>query len=206
MVTRWDLITVGNLSRNRYWGDDESKPARPTLCTSTLIRGDGFSLLVDPSCEDGERMAAELNRRSGLKLEQIDTVFLTHDHGDHHYGLRHFPGARWYAAEGVAAKINEAGQYDRKVEPAPARLFDCIEVIPTPGHTVDHHSLRFECEGLWVVIAGDAVMTRDFWRDRRGFPNSVDIEQAGRTIERLAEVADAIAPGHDNWFLTGRGR
>jgi glyoxylase-like metal-dependent hydrolase (beta-lactamase superfamily II) len=106
----------------------------------------------------------------------------------------------------VAAKINGTGQHDRKVEPAPAHLFDCIEAIPTPGHTADHHSLRFECEGLWVVIAGDAVMTHDFWRDRRGFFNSADIEQAGGTIERLAEVADAIAPGHDNWFLTGRGR
>jgi len=204
MIERWDLITMGNLSRNRYWGDDESKPARPTQCTTTLITSDGFRLLVDPACQDAERMAAELNRRSGLKVADIDAVFVTHDHGDHHYGLKHFADARWLAAPGVAAKINESKEYEKQVEGVSGKLFDDIDVASTPGHTMEHHSLRFDCEGLSVVVTGDAVMTRDFWRDRRGFFNSVDIELAGRTIEEIAKIADAVVPGHDNWFLGGR--
>src|ERR1017187_2209384 len=48
-VKRWDVITVGNLSRNQYWGEANDKAVRKVLCTCTLIRGDGFQLLVDPS-------------------------------------------------------------------------------------------------------------------------------------------------------------
>ena len=206
MIRRWDLITMGNLSRNRYWGEDESTPRRPTLCTTTLIVGDGFRLLVDPACEDAERMAAELDRRSGLNLSDIDAVFVTHDHGDHHYGLRHFPDAKWLAAAGVAAKINASKEYDKHVEPVSGKLYGDIDVLPTPGHTMEHHSLRFDCDGLSVVVTGDAVMTRDFWRDRRGFFNSVDIELAGQTIEAIAKIADVVVPGHDDWFVAERRR
>jgi glyoxylase-like metal-dependent hydrolase (beta-lactamase superfamily II) len=204
MIARWDIITIGNLSRNRYWGESEDRPVRPTLCTSTLIRGDGLCLLVDPSCQEAERMAAELDRRTGLRLSDINAVFLTHHHGDHHFGLAHFPDAQWLAAAGVAAIINQSGEYQKAVEPARHRLLEEIEVIPTPGHTRDHHSLRFDCDGLSVVIAGDAVMTQDFWRDRRGFFNSVDLELASRTMNQIAGVADIVVPGHDNCFLTLR--
>ena len=206
MITRWDLIAMGNLSRNRYWGEDESTPVRPTLCTTTLIIGDGFRLLADPGYEDAERMAAELSRRSGLKVSDVSGVFVTHDHGDHHHGLKHFAAARWFAAPGVAAKINESKQYEKQVEAVPGKLFDEVDVVPTPGHTVEHHSLRFDCDGLSVVVTGDAVMTRDFWRDRRGYFNSVDIELAGRTIEEIAKIADAVVPGHDGWFVGERRR
>ena len=201
MVERWDVITIGNLSRNRYWGEDEARPVRATLCTTTLITGAGFRLLVDPSCEDADRMAAELNRRTGLRLQAVDAVFITHAHGDHHAGLKHFPSARWLAAPGVAAAINASKAYPKAVEPVPGRLFDSIDVFPTPGHTSDHHSLTFVCDGLTVAITGDAVMTRDFWRDRRGFFNSVDLDLSTKTMNQLAAIADIIVPGHDNAFL-----
>lgn len=202
MIARWDIITIGNISRNRYWGESEERPLRPTLCTCTLIRGSDFSLLVDPSCQDADRMAAELDRRAGLKPADITAVFVTHHHADHHFGLAHFPDADWFAAPGVAAAMDASGDYDRKLAPAPDRLFDDIAVMPTPGHTLDHHSLRFECDGLSVIIAGDAVMTRDFFRDRRGYFNSIDPELASRTIGDIAAAADVVAPGHDNCFLT----
>jgi len=31
-VSRWDVITVGNLSRNRYWGEADNKAVREVLC------------------------------------------------------------------------------------------------------------------------------------------------------------------------------
>ena len=43
------IITIGNLSRNRYWGESDDRAYRPAICTCTLISGDGFRLLVDPS-------------------------------------------------------------------------------------------------------------------------------------------------------------
>jgi glyoxylase-like metal-dependent hydrolase (beta-lactamase superfamily II) len=207
MVQRWDIITIGTISRNRYWGEGDDRARRPAICTCTLVVTDQGRLLVDPCLPEADAMARELDRRTGLKLEETDAVFLTHEHGDHHFGLRHFPGARWLAAPVVAARLNESGQYDRLIEPVEGQLLGEIDLIPTPGHTLSHHSLRFDCEGLSVVIAGDAAMTRDFWRERQGYFNSADFELAARSIEQLAAIADLIIPGHDNYFLnreTGR--
>lgn len=204
MVKRWDIVTIGNLSRNRYWGEGEDRARRPALCTSTLILVAGHRLLVDPPIADAQRMAAELDRRTGLTTADIDAVFITHEHGDHHAGLTCFPSAQWCAAPAVAQAINATGRYDKPLQPASGTLFDLIDIVPTPGHTASHHSLRFDCDGLSVVIAGDAVMTRDFWAERRGFFNSADAAQASRTMESLAHIAGAIIPGHDNWFAVAK--
>jgi len=203
-IRRWDVITIGNLSRNSYWGEGDDRAVRPALCTSTLIIGDDFRLLVDPSLADAGTMAAELDRRSGLKPGDITAVFMTHDHADHTAGLAHFPDARWLAAPGVAAILNASGRLSRPVASVEGRLLDALDIIPTPGHTQTHYSLKLECEGMTVIVAGDAVMTRDFFRDRRGSFNAQDTALSARTIDALAAAADVVVPGHDNYFPTGR--
>lgn len=94
-VKRWDVVTIGNLSRNRYWGESDAKGVRAAICTCTLITGDGLS----------------------------------------------------------------------------------------------------------IVVAGDSVATRDFFRERRGYFNAVDFELSAQTMNKLAAMADIIVPGHDNYFL-----
>ena len=74
-VDRWSIITIGNLSRNQYWGEPNDKAFRDVLCTTTLIAADGFRLLVDPSVANPDGMAKELNRRTGLKLDDITAIF-----------------------------------------------------------------------------------------------------------------------------------
>jgi N-acyl homoserine lactone hydrolase len=201
-VQRWDVITIGNLSRNRYWGESDARGVRAAICTCTLIVGDGFRLLVDPSLADAAEMTRELDRRTGVKPRDVSAVFVTHEHGDHFAGWAHFPEAKWWAAPAVAEVLNKSAKLPRHVEGVMGRLFDTVEVIATPGHTATHHSLRFDCDGLSVVAAGDAVATRDFFRERRGYFNAVDSELSARTMDRLAAVADIIIPGHDNYFLT----
>jgi hypothetical protein len=46
MSMRWDIICIGNLSRNRYWGESEARPVRTALCTSLLVACDELRLLV----------------------------------------------------------------------------------------------------------------------------------------------------------------
>ena len=200
-VKRWDVITIGNLSRNRYWGESDAKGVRAAICTCTLITGEGFRLLVDPSLADAADMSRELDRRTGTKPRDITAVFVTHKHGDHFAGIAHFPDAKWLAAPAVAEILNKSGKLPRLVEGAADRLFDAVEVIHTPGHTNAHHGLHFNCVGLSIVIAGDSVATRDFFRERRGYFNAVDFELSARTMDNLAAIADIIVPGHDNYFL-----
>ena len=205
MIERWDIITIGNLSRNRYWGERDDRAFRPALCTSTLVRGLGLRLLIDAPLADAEAMESELNRRTGLRIADVTDVFLTHSHGDHVTGLSVFAHARWWAGSAVAESLNTNGGLAQAVQPVrEGQVAPGIEVIPTPGHTADHHSLRFECDGACVVVAGDAAMTRDFWRDRQGFHNSVDFEQVARTMDELEAIADIIVPGHDNYFIVGQ--
>lgn len=201
-VKRWDIITIGNLSRNSYWGEGNDKAVRKVLCTCTLISGDGFRLLVDPSEADAADMARELDRRTGLKLKDITAAFITHEHGDHWPGLPHFPDARWMASPGVAEILNSSGKLSRKVEPVTGKIFDGIDVLPTPGHTPSHNSLRFDCDGLSIIAAGDAMATRDFFRDRHNFYNAIDPKQGIASMNKIAEQADLIIPGHDNYFVS----
>ena len=136
-----------------------------------------------------------------VKLAPEQSVFVTHQHGDHWFGLTHFTDAKWLAAPEVATALNQTKKLPRKVEAANGRLFDAIEVVPTPGHTTSHHSLGFDCEGLSVVVAGDAVATRDFWRERRGYYNCVDFDLSAKSMDKIAGLADLVVPGHDNFFL-----
>lgn len=201
VIKHWDVITIGNLSRNRYWGESDEKPLRSAICTCTVISGKNFHLLVDPSLKDATAMATELDRRTGLSMEEIDTVFITHQHDDHLYGLKHFTGARWFAGPEIAMALNKSGKFDKLIEPAGRILLGEIDVIPMFGHTNDSYGLRFDFNGYSVVIAGDAVASKDYWDDNQMYYNVNDLEVARKTLADIRSIADIIVPGHDNYFL-----
>jgi hypothetical protein len=46
------------------------------------------------SLTEAKQMAAERDRRTGLRRADIDVVFVTHEHGEHRCGLRPFLPAR----------------------------------------------------------------------------------------------------------------
>ncbi len=200
-IKHWDVITIGNLSRNKYWGESDEKPLRSAICTCTVITGENFNLLVDPSLRDADEIATELDRRTGLSVDEIDTVFLTHQHDDHLFGLKHFTDAKWYAGPEVAAAINKSGKYEKKIEPAGKILLKEIDVIPMFGHTPDSYGLRFHHNGYSVVVAGDAVATKDYWDGGQMYYNVNDMEESTKTLAMIRSLADIIVPGHDNYFL-----
>lgn len=207
---QWDVLTIGHLSRNRYWDEIDERAYREPLCTSTLIRTAGHCVVVDPGLPPQE-MVRVLDQRAGIAPASVDIVFLTHFHGDHRVGLAAFPDAGWYMPPGEIAHwkiLLEPGSPDRQVldllRPAEPELIPGIRVVATPGHSVGHSSLLFESEGLRVVVAGDAAMTRDFfWHDDYYF-NTVDPEAAVTSIATVARAADVVVPGHDNYFLNRR--
>ena len=52
-------------------------------------------------------------------------------------------------------------------------------------------------------MAGDAVMTEDFFEAEEGFHNSVDFPT--KTIQKIKNVADLVIPGHSNFILNNNG-
>jgi glyoxylase-like metal-dependent hydrolase (beta-lactamase superfamily II) len=204
VIKHWDVITIGNLSRNRYWGESDEKPLRSAICTCTVVTGENFHLLVDPSIKDATLMATELDRRTGLSIEEIDTIFITHQHDDHLFGLKHFPKAKWVAGADVAAALNKSGKFDKQIEPAGKTLLGAFDVIPMPGHTPDSTGLRFDHNGYSIVISGDAVASKDYWDGGQMYYNVMDMEASKKTLAMISSIADIIVPGHDNYFLNLR--
>jgi glyoxylase-like metal-dependent hydrolase (beta-lactamase superfamily II) len=201
VIKHWDVITIGNLSRNRYWGESDEKPLRGAICTCTVVTGENFHLLVDPSIKDAAQMATELDRRTGLSIDEIDTVFITHQHDDHLFGLKHFSKAKWYAGTDVASALNKSGKFEKQIEPAGKTLLGAIDVIPMPGHTPDSTGLRFDFNGYSIVLSGDAVATKDYWDGGQMYYNVMDMEESKKTLAMIRSIADIIVPGHDNYFL-----
>ncbi len=171
-----------------------------------MISGENFHLLVDPSIRDATQMATELDRRTGLSIDEIDYVFITHQHDDHLFGLKHFAKAKWYAGSEVASALNKSGKYEKQIEPALKILLGEIDVIPMFGHTPDSYGLRFHYNGYSVVVTGDAVATKDYWDGGQMYYNVIDLEESIMTHSMIRSIADIIVPGHDNYFLNLQGR
>jgi glyoxylase-like metal-dependent hydrolase (beta-lactamase superfamily II) len=193
-------------------GEADDRAYRNPLCTSVLIRTRNRAIVVDPSLQPAG-MPSLLDRRPGLSIPEVDTVFLTHFHGDHRFGKDAFPEAEWLmAGEVVSAWRDEPPENDDdrrvldRLREAPGETAPDIALLATPGHTLNHHSLVFDAEGLRFVVAGDAAMTRDFIRARDYYFNTADTEAAVWSIEEIATTADMAVPGHDNHFLIRRER
>ncbi|GAB3918770.1 hypothetical protein GCM10011575_33660 [Microlunatus endophyticus] len=211
---RWDVLNIGNLSRNRFWGEPDDHAVRRAWCTSTLVRTRDLTLVVDPGLP-AEAMTQVLDQRAGLRPDDVDAVFVTHRHGDHRVGLDAFAGATWWMAgaeleswaEDAAQSASDPPDalLRARLQPAPDVLVSGVRVIATPGHTAGHSSVRLEADEGTVIIAGDAVMTRDFLIGREVFFNTVDREAARRCLDEIAATAVVVVPGHDNAFTVTAG-
>ena len=213
-AARWIVLTIGHLSRNRFWGEDESRARRPPLCTSALVRAGDAVILVDPPLPPSE-MPCLLDHRAGIAPDVVTHVYLTHFHGDHRAGLEAFPGIPWLMPDAevrywdalLARDATERGLLER-ITPLAAdggNVTRGVRTMHLPGHTPGLAGLIFDdADGFRVVIAADAAMTRDFFEARAGYFNSDDFEAVARSINRLRAEADVILPGHDNLFWNRR--
>jgi glyoxylase-like metal-dependent hydrolase (beta-lactamase superfamily II) len=200
----WAILTIGHLSANPFWGETERR--RTPLCTCTVLRTAAGLVLVDPSLPHPQ-MRELLFNQVGIDTQAIAHVFLTHFHGDHRYGLDAFPDATWWMppseAEHWAGRGNTLEQRIlARLQPADGELFPGVRTLALPGHTPGLAGLAFLWRGQRVVVAGDGVMTEQFFWAREGFHNSTDVEQARASIDVLARDADIVIPGHGNAFLT----
>lgn len=202
-TARVTVINIGALSMNRFW--NETERVRSPSATCTLLEVGGQRVIVDPS-PGADLLEPMLFACAGLRPENMDLVFLTHFHGDHHFGLHLFPGKPWLmSSTGLTdwkeRSPNESEFIDR-FSPAEERLPQGISLFPSPGHTRGHCSLLVKTKAGDLIVAGDAVMTEDFLEAEEGFHNSVDFGQATETIRRIKQAAQLVIPGHGNFCLT----
>ncbi|MBT4126359.1 MAG: MBL fold metallo-hydrolase [Chloroflexi bacterium] len=124
--------------------------------------------------------------RNGIELDSIDTVFLTHLHGDHvGWNLREdlperplsFPNARYRVHEAdwkhfttaeMLADTNRGEATNRSVMPlekqgvldlmdGETELAPGVTAFPTPGHTPGHMSLLVASKNERALLVGDIL-------------------------------------------------
>jgi len=147
--------------------------------TTTLIYGKRDALLVDTFLSEAQ--TAELADWIADSGKRLSTIYITHGHPDHFFGLKlmrdRFPEARAIAPPQVvdameAALAPEAVENWRRRFPglipsdlAPAdrlegKAFDLEghEIIPIDiGHTYTDHTTCLHIPSIRLVIAGDAI-------------------------------------------------
>lgn len=204
---QWHVATVGHLSRNKFWGEDEYCCYHPVLATSTVIQTPYGNILVDPS-QKGEEMQKSVFDCCGLKPEEIHIIYSTHFHNDHWLGVDAFPNAEFYMAKGDLESLMSLKDYVPKedarvlerVKPAEGELVDGILLIPLPGHTAGLQGLLFEGPEGKILVSGDSVMGYEFFQAKEGYFYSYSLELCRKSIEKAAQIADYIIPGHGKYF------
>lgn len=212
----WKQLTLGHLSRNKFWGEDPDTQYHSIVASSTLLRDGDVNILVDPTLPV-EEMESRLQHYCGLDRKEIDIVFATHFHTDHRVDAEKYPNAKLYmsaeSVQDVAALRKEGGAFAGiflngavfDFEAAPRRLSPGVEVCPLPGHTLGLAGLVFTSGGKKILLAGDTIMNSEFYHAREGYFIDASQEKTAASMKWAAEQAEIIVPGHGDWFFAEEG-
>src|SRR5690242_16960505 len=170
---RFDIISIGTLSRNRLWG--ESEAVRTPHATTSLIRVGKRNILVDPGLPP-QALGARLFERTGLRPEQIDTVFLTNFRPAHRAALALFGKSNILIHEReqqamssqLRALIDEAPAEDldratladelklvESLKTPDDQLAEQVDLFPLFGYTPGSCGLLLAAPTHTALIAGD---------------------------------------------------
>ena len=147
--------------------------------TTTLIYGEREALLVDTFLSDAQ--TAELADWIAAAGRRLSTIYITHAHPDHFFGLKllrdRFPSARAVALPQVVESMHRAlapdsvenwkrrfpGQIPDRLVPAEAlddgtfSLEGYAIVAMEIGHTDTDHTTCLHVPSIGLVVAGDAI-------------------------------------------------
>ncbi len=206
------------------------KTGTHVVLVDACVGNDKTNSFPDWHKRDSGRFLAALEA-SGTAPEDVDYVMCTHLHTDHiGWNTRlvdgrwvpTFPNARYLMPGADLLFLEEVGPdvYRESVLPvvevgqvdevgSDFAIGDEISLIPTPGHTPGHVSVRIQSQGVEAVITGDAIHTTPQctypdWH----FVYDADKEEAVAARRHLLEtVADSGAKVLGTHFLlpsTGR--
>jgi glyoxylase-like metal-dependent hydrolase (beta-lactamase superfamily II) len=187
------------------------------LVNATLVTGQRDAVLIDAAFTRADaRRIVDTIRASGKNLT---TVYVTHDHPDHYFGLevikQAFPNARFVTLPGSLAAIERT--WKAKVDQWTALYHDAITSTPVlpvalAGKTIELEGQKLEIVGpvqgddeensfVWIpslrtAITGDIVYSGVYvW--------TAETDAAARrrwaaTLDRIAALKPAVVvPGHE---------
>lgn len=209
---RYKQLTLGHLSRNKFWGEDPDTQYHSVVASSVLLQDGEHNILVDPTLPV-EEMERRLMTYCGLDRSSIDIVFSTHFHTDHRVDAEKYPNAKLYMSEesvqevadlrvqgGPMAEIFLNGAvFDFRA--APRQLTDNICVQPLPGHTLGNAGLVFISGGKRILLSGDTIMNPEYYMAREGYFIDASQEKTVASMEWARQNVDIIIPGHGDCFF-----
>lgn len=201
---RITVLVAGYLGYDKYhpeWGE------RSANSTATLVQVAGRTIVVDPGMDDD----ALLRGLSGVGVApaDVDTVVITHTHGDHYRSVHLLPNARVLSSgpEHHAWRSRTAPDKEvlSRLTPAVTGIAPGVRLLLTPGHTVGSATVLVAQAGQLIAITGDAVDSRDFFVRREPSHNTLDAAAERRNFDLFAAIADVIIPGHGRPFRLDHG-
>jgi glyoxylase-like metal-dependent hydrolase (beta-lactamase superfamily II) len=165
-------------------------------------------------------------RSAGYRPEDIDTILLTHIHGDHSGGLsvggkRVFPNAvvyadrhdpdYWLSADGEArAPANRKmtfKQSHQTVDPyvkagklrtfdGATELFAGVRSVPEPGHTPGLNGYMVESQGQRLLLWGDIIHSAEVQFRDPTVTIEYDVDPHAAASSRERVLADAAREGY----------
>ncbi|MFA6255191.1 MAG: MBL fold metallo-hydrolase [Patescibacteria group bacterium] len=167
-------------------GDSGEGQTCPTI---TLVRDQHIIMVVDPGVLESQNLLIEALNKEGLKVSDVNYVFVTHSHLDHYRNIGMFPEAKTVEYFGVWDKGN--------CDDWPDQLTDDIEIIKTPGHNYDALSLLVKTDVGLVAIVGDVFWRKDY---PKADPYATDSKKLEASRKKVLDIANYIIPGHGGIF------
>ncbi len=181
---------------------ERPKPFGPPLgwdpITSTLIYGEYDAVLVDPLTTAAE--ATALAHWVGLHHRNLTTIYITHGHFDHFFGLSvlldHFPDAKAIATPESIELINktspELARFAQNLFPGqfPAKIV-APEPYPDDTFTLEGHELRIIKQGRTDTIDSTSLHVP-----------SIDLVVGGDVLYNQCHmfVGDTTPESRENWI------
>lgn len=188
------------------------------------IKGGDKNILVDTGMEqvvvsdeirkkcDFEIMEFEDALASvGLSPEKIDVIIHTHLHNDHCENDYKCPQAEIYVQRKESEFMQNPHPLDHRyytdilddlnviLVDGDASLFDGIDVILTPGHTVGGQSVVINTAKGKAIITGFCCNDKNFPARGPAITPGVHINaiEAYQSVQKIREMADILIPLHD---------
>lgn len=179
----------------------EEKGFELASSTTTLIKENGMSIIVDPGMN--RKLLLKALKKENLSPTKIDYIILTHYHLDHSLLTGIFENAK-------ILDNTESYSFNGRIEGHEGKIPQTnIEIIKTPGHDMFHCSVLVKTKELGkVAIVGDVFWWRDDQEQEKNKeslinhedPYMKNKEELISSRKRVLELADYIIPGHGKMF------